>query len=386
LNNWKQRQGSDKPVMVFINVSGGGLRSGTFVMNTLQQVDSISKGELMKHTFLISGASGGMLAAAYYRELCREKKRQPGLNLHNSKYTENIAQDLLNPMFSSMIDRDIFAPAQKFSVEPYQYVKDRGYAFEEKLNDNTKGVLDKQLKDYVEDEQKADIPLTIFNSVITRDGRKMMLCSQPISFMMKPVSDALDTSAGPDAVDFVSYFSRQDPYNIRMLTALRMNATFPYVLPNVWLPTRPVIDVMDAGLRDNYGQETTLRFIENFKEWIGQNTSGVIILQLRDRAKENWQQPFEGGSIADIVVKPATMLQSNWYKLQGYFQNDQYSYMQDDTTGTVHRITFMYVPENKENGAALNFHLTAREKTDVIASFNNQFNQESLKQLMSLMK
>ena len=64
-----------------------------------------------------------------------------------------------------------------------------------------------------------------------------------------------------DGVDYQRLFANQDPMNLRVLTALRMNATFPYVLPNVWLPTTPVIDVMDAGLRDNYGQETAIRFI-----------------------------------------------------------------------------------------------------------------------------
>jgi hypothetical protein len=385
LNNWKKKQSEDKPVMIFVNVSGGGLRSGTFVMNTLQQLDSITGGKLMQHTFLMSGASGGMLAATYYRELYREKMKGAAINLHSRQFTENIAQDLLNPMFTSMIDRDIFAPAQKFSVESYRYVKDRAYSFEEKLNDNTGGVLKKQLKDYVEDEHAANIPLIIFNSVITRDGRKMMLSSQPISFMMKPAMFATDTTVSADAVDFAAFFAKQNPYNVRVLTALRMNATFPYVLPNVWLPTNPVIDVMDAGLRDNYGQETTLRFIDHFRDWIKQNTSGVIILQLRDRPLDNWQQPFEGGTVTDIVVKPATMLQSNWYKLQGYFQNDQYSYFAAGDS-SMHRVTFMYVPEKEEMGAALNFHLTAREKIGVISSFHNSFNQESLKNLLSLMK
>jgi hypothetical protein len=51
----------------------------------------------------------------------------------------------------------------------------------------------------------------------------------------------------PDVIDFTSFFEKQDPYNLRILTALRMNATFPIVLPNVWLPSDPVIDVMDAG-------------------------------------------------------------------------------------------------------------------------------------------
>ncbi|HNG63953.1 MAG TPA: hypothetical protein PLK54_09370, partial [Ferruginibacter sp.] len=52
LENWKRKQGEDKPVMIFINVSGGGLRSGTFVMNSLQHLDSMTQGKLMQHTML----------------------------------------------------------------------------------------------------------------------------------------------------------------------------------------------------------------------------------------------------------------------------------------------------------------------------------------------
>ena len=386
LDNWKKKQKEDKPVMIFINVSGGGLRSGTFVMNTLQQLDSITQGRLMRHTMLISGASGGMLAATYYRELYRQKQRSPSMNLHDPVYTNNISQDLLNPVFSSMIARDIFAPAQKFSVGDYKYVKDRGYAFEQKLNDNSGGILAGQIKAYSEDEREANIPLMIFNSTISRDGRRMMISSQPVSFLMKPLYYAGDTSASPDAVDFAAFFARQDPLNIRLLTALRMNATFPYVLPNVWLPTNPVIDVMDAGLRDNFGQETTLRFIENFKDWFKANTGGVIILQLRDRMIDNWQQPFETGSVTDILIKPATMLQHNWYKLQDYAETDQYSYIQDAFDSSMHRITFMYVPGKEDQGATLNFHLSGSEKKDVQESFNNPYNREATRRLLGLLK
>ena len=387
LQNWKLKQTASKPVMIFINVSGGGLRSGTFVMNTLQQLDSITNGKLMQHTMLISGASGGMLAATYYRELYRANlNANPELNLHHPNLTNNIAEDLLNPVFSSMIARDVFSPAQKFTVGNYKYVKDRGYAFEQKLNENSSGVLNKQIKDFAADEKAAKVPMIIFNSTISRDGRKMMIATQPLSFMMKPLLYANDTAASADAVDFNALFAKQDPQNIRLLTVLRMNATFPYVLPNVWLPSLPVIDVMDAGLRDNFGQETSLRFIENFKDWITQNTGGVIILQMRDRMKDNWQQPFESVGITDVLIKPATMLQHNWYKLQDYAETDQYSYLHDGLDSVLHRITFMYVPEKEEQGAALNFHLTAREKRDIIASFNNSYNQEAMRKVVELLK
>ncbi|HMG83756.1 MAG TPA: hypothetical protein VK559_12020 [Ferruginibacter sp.] len=386
LENWKKKQHTDKPVMIFINVSGGGLRSATFVMNTLQRLDSISDGQLMQHTFLISGASGGMLAATYYRELYRLKIKGQDIDLADKHYTNNITQDLLNPIFSSMIDRDIFSPAQKFSVGNYRYIKDRGYAFEEKLKDNTDGILNTQLKDYVADEKAATIPMIIFNSVVTTDGRKMMIGTQPMSFMMKPAAFANDDYIMPDGIDFAAMFAKQDPMNVRLLTALRMNATFPYILPNVWLPTEPIVDVMDAGLRDNFGQETTLRFIENFNDWIQKNTGGVIILQIRDRIKDGWQSPLENGSITDILTKPGTILQHNWYKFQDYTQTDQYSYLKDSTTNNIHRITFTYLPESEDMSAALNFHLTAAEKQDVIASFNTAPNQKMLKKLLYLLK
>ncbi|MEP7142913.1 MAG: hypothetical protein ABI707_08585 [Ferruginibacter sp.] len=385
LDNWKKRQASDKPVIVFINVSGGGLRSATFVMNTLQQLDSITSGRLMRQTFLISGSSGGMLSATYFRELYGERNHAASINIHDAAYIDNITQDLLNPIFSSMISRDIFSPAQKFSIGPYQYVKDRGYAFEEKLNENSGGILNKQLKDYGNDEKTASIPMIIFNSVITRDGRKMMIGTQPLSFMMKPLAFSGDKEYTPDAVDFASFFVKQDPGNIRLLTALRMNATFPYILPNVWLPTKPVIDVMDAGIRDNFGQETTLRFIDNFQEWIGNNTGGVVILQIRDRESDSWQHPLEKGSITDILIKPATMLQQNWHNFQDYTQSDQYSYLSDSVNYNLHRLTFIYVPKQEEKSATLNFHLTAAEKKDVIASFNTNYNQKILHDLLILL-
>jgi hypothetical protein len=230
------------------------------------------------------------------------------------------------------------------------------------------------------------VPLIIFNSVVKSDGRKMMISSQPLSFMMKPTFLFPDSTANPDAVDFSALFSKLQPDNLRVLTALRMNATFPYILPNVWLPTEPVIDVMDAGIRDNYGQETTLRFIDNFKEWIRENTSGVVILQLRDRLNDNWLQPFETNSISDMMVTPATMLQHNWFKLQDYFQTDQYNYYKQSEDSTIRRITIMYMPQNTVKGAALNFHLSAREKRDIGQSFTNEYNSKALKEVVNLLK
>ncbi|MBS1929055.1 MAG: patatin-like phospholipase family protein [Ferruginibacter sp.] len=387
LNRWKARQKEEKPLMVFINVSGGGLRSAAFVMNALQKMDSITQGKLMEHSFLFSGASGGMLAASYYRELYRLKLQNPKFDISKETYTDNIAKDLLNPVFTSMIARDLFSPAQRFSVDGFSYVKDRGYAFEKKLSDNTNGLLDKQMKDLSADEHAAKIPLIIFNSVVTVDGRKMVMGTQPMSFMMKPPNMMEDSLANPDAVDFNALFKNLQPQNLRILTALRMSATFPYVLPNVWLPTNPVVDVMDAGLRDNYGMETTLRFIDVFRNWLKENTSGVVILQLKDRVLENVPLHFDKGSVTNMIVTPATMLQQNWFRLQDYAQSDEYNYItQNNDDLKIQRLSIMYLPQKPDKGAVLNFHLTAREKRDVKNAFYGEINQKAIatvKQLLS---
>jgi len=164
--------------------------------------------------------------------------------------------------------------------------------------------------------------------------------------------------------------------NLRLLTALRMNATFPYVLPNVWLPTNPVIDVMDAGFRDNFGEQTAIRFINVFKEWLRENTGGVVFIQIRDRKTGGWQNPYESGDITEIVTKPLLLLQYNWYKMQEYNQDDLLSLSQNDFRLPFYKLIFQYVPKNELEAATLNFHLTKQEKTDIANALYSKENQQ----------
>jgi hypothetical protein len=386
LDNWKKNQDSAKPLLVLLNTSGGGHRSATFTMSMLQYLDSITQGKIMKKIFLINGASGGMIGATYFRELYLQCQKGKNINLQDTKYADDIAGDILNPVFSSFVARDLIAPAQKFKVDGYTYVKDRGYAFEEKLNMNTRGLLNKQLGDYAADEKAANIPLMFYNSVVTRDSRKLIISTQPVSFMMQGWQDTTRLpEMDPDVIDFASFFSKQDPYNLRILTALRMNATFPVVLPNVWLPSNPVIDVMDAGLRDNYGQETSLRFLEAFDDWIAANTSGVLLIQIRDRSPGGWEYPYMSDDITDHATKPFLLLQHNWFKMMEYFQNDMLSYYSEHPGRTVHKVLFQYASDKEENKAALNLHLSKREQKDIIGSVNSVANAESFERLKKLL-
>ena len=388
LEKWKTHQTSPKPILFLINSSGGGSRSATFTLSILQRLDSLSGGNLMRKTFLITGASGGMLGAAYFRELSRRREAgDSSIHLQDRRYVNDISGDLLNTLFSSFVARDLASPAQKFEVGDQQYVKDRGYAFEEKLNENTHGILDQQLKDLAPDEAAAKMPLLLFNPVITRDSRALVISTQPVSFLMRPRFDSTKIpSMDPDAVDFGAMFAKQDPMNLRFLTALRMNATFPYVLPNVWLPSRPVIDVMDAGYRDNFGEMNAIRFLNAFHEWLQQNTGGVVLLQIRDRKAGGWENPYESDDITEIVTKPVLLLEDNWYKMQEYNQDDLLSLAQNAMGFSFRKLVFQYVPRTEDAGAALNFHLTKEEKLNIMGSLDNTSNQQAFQQFTSLMQ
>jgi hypothetical protein len=380
LDNWKKRQEEAKPVMVVMNFSGGGIRAASFSFNVLQQLDSISEGKLMQHTFLMCGASGGMLGATYFRELYRLQTNGTNINRYNRQYAANISGDLLNPLFSSLATRDIFSPAQKFQYGTQQYLKDRAYAFEQQFNENTNGILNHQLKDYIDEEHEAKIPLMFFSSTISADARKMIVSTQPISFMMRNHPDTLNGILGdPDAIDFSSFFKNQSPYNMRLLTTLRINATFPYVLPNVWLPSTPVVDIMDAGIRDNNGQETAIRFLHVFDEWIAENTSGVLFIQVRDRKTSDWNSQLDNEGLAGVFFKPLSVIQNNWMKIQDFYQEQQVSYSHKLFNFPFRKYIFSYTPSNGNKTAALSFHLTTREKFDIAAALRSTNNAAAFK-------
>ncbi|HTI91201.1 MAG TPA: patatin-like phospholipase family protein [Puia sp.] len=386
LEKWKARQSESKPILFLVNTSGGGSRSATFTMSILQRLDSLSKGKLMRKTFMITGASGGMLGAAYFRELSRRRDEgDSSIYLQDHRYIDDISGDLLNTLFSSFVARDLASPAQKFTVGKNEYVKDRGFAFEQKLNYNTRNVLNRQLKDIAPEEAAARMPLMLFNPVITRDSRALVISTQPVSFLMRPRFDSTKIPAmDPDAVDFGALFAKQDPMDLRLLTALRMNATFPYVLPNVWLPTRPVIDVMDAGFRDNFGEMNAIRFLNAFREWLQENTSGVVLLQIRDRKAGGWENPYESDDVTDIITKPLLLLQDNWYKMQEYNQDDLLSLSQHAMGFSFRKLIFQYVPKTEDAGAALNFHLTKQEKLNITGSLDNSENRRAFSMFRDL--
>ncbi|RAJ85571.1 patatin-like phospholipase [Chitinophaga dinghuensis] len=388
LKKWRAKfPANQNPPLIVMNFSGGGSRSATWTINVLQRLDSLLHGQLMPHTVLMTGASGGMMGATYFRELYYQQTLGKPIRLTDSIYAERVSKDLLNPVFTAMAVNDFIAPVWSFKIGANHYAKDRGYAFEMQLNQNTDYVLNKSIRDYRIPELNAIIPMLIWNATINADGRRLIISPLPVSYLCAPQYKYPTRQVRDvDGVDFSQYFARQDALDLRITSAIRMCATFPYVLPNAFLPSNPIVDVMDAGIRDNFGQQTTLRYLYTFREWINENTSGVIYLQLRDTRKNDITPIKKTKDLGDLVFEPLFTMQQHWSAMQDFDQDDLVNYMEGYFPNKFHRVIFQYVPQRQDKAAALSWHLTSREKLDIADAIENPANQSALDFVVKLMK
>ncbi|MEX2590284.1 MAG: hypothetical protein WD334_08760, partial [Chitinophagales bacterium] len=128
LEAWKKKTGEKKPKMIITNFSGGGLSSTTFAFSLMQKLDSVFNGKIMDHSALMCGASGGMMSAAYIREIYLQKQMNDTIKLYDKKYTNNISKDILNPIVFTFAVNDLFYPFHKITIGNKKYKLDRGYS------------------------------------------------------------------------------------------------------------------------------------------------------------------------------------------------------------------------------------------------------------------
>lgn len=393
LEKWKEKNKpltpeGHQPDMIIINLSGGGLRASLWSMTVLQMLDSLLNSTLLDRTTLIAGASGGMLTGAYLHELhYLQKTSDAGISLHNPIYADYMAEDYLNALIFSVATNDLFYPFQSFNTAGYTYRKNRAYIFEKQLARNTKGVVNmdnRRISDYYEAEKNALIPMLVLTPTIVTDRRKLFISSQPVSYLTRSYNklgfthDSFET----DGVDCAQFFAKQDGGNLLLSTAMRMNATFPYILPSTFMPSQPSVEVMDAGFRDNTGFETTYRFLYFFKDWINQNVGNVIVVFARSDEKDRGVK-LQTESLIAKVVKPATVFMTN--EIQDNYADYMATITDEALNGKLQVINFEYEPSDKNKKAAMSLHLTTKEKHDIRNALNNERNQRNLKEMMKVM-
>jgi hypothetical protein len=390
LENWRRKfPENNKPKMVLLGVSGGGQRAALWAFNSLRVLDSLTDGRFFEHTMLITGASGGMIGSAYYRELILQMKTGESESGDPRRYLKNISDDILNPVILTLVVNDLFVRHQYFSYQGHRYIKDRGYAFERQLNINTDGILDKPLFAYYQPEFNAEIPMMVLSPTTINGGRKLYMSPLNVSYLNFSDWSETNRNAG---IDFIRFFDKYGARKVNFLTALRMSATFPYITPNVSLPTIPRVEIMDAGISDNFGIADAVAFLSCFRDWIKENTSGVVILSVRDSEKLGDIEVLERQTMMQKFFNPVKSVYNNWWSLQDidnenrllaareWFGEDLSSYTLSYSQSD-YSLPLVAQASGEQSGArraSLNWHLTTLEKRNILSDIYSENNWNTL--------
>ena len=401
LENWKKKfEGAPAPKMVFICSSGGGKRAALWTLAALQLADSLTEGKLMNQSILITGASGGLIGASYFREVVLREKQGEHVQPYSRSHQQKIATDNLNPLIFSLLANDLFVGFTKFEYAGQRYSRDRGYTFEEQLNIDTEGMMDKMLSEYQKPEAEAIVPMIILSPTIVNDGRKLYISPQPVTYLNTDILNfPTYKNSKLSGVDFQEMFKDHGSSNLRFLSALRMSATFPYITPNTTLPTTPPIQIMDAGISDNFGLTDAVRFIYSFREWIAANTSGIIILSIRDSPKLSPVSEEKGNTFIDDFTQPIASVYNNFENFQDITNDNLVGYARSWFKNPIDRVDIQYLPTSytpilqkmdsiRQHSvrASLSWRLTTREKNGVVETLYTPTNQEAMDKLVKLLK
>lgn len=406
LNNWKAKFPNRKPKMIFICASGGGHRAAVWAMHALQNLDKETNGRVIDQAMLMTGASGGLIGASYFRELYWRQQNGETINLHSNDHFSNMGKDILNPMIFSLVVSDFVLGFQKYSVGDKKYYKGRGYTFENQLNVNTQFVMDKKVQDYYQAEKNAQIPMVIISPSIINDGRKLYISPQKISYM-NSAPGALRTKLNTriKGIEFSRFYEKQEANNLQFMSALRMNATFPYITPNVHLPSDPEMAIMDAGLTDNFGVNDATRFFLTFKEWIQENTSGVIFLSIRDTNKNPFIKQEAKESLTNIIFNPIANMYNNLDDMQDLANDNSIEFSNSIFKNKIDVVNIEYSPKDweaisrqpgidlkklektyEQERASLSWHLTQQEKENIQRAIYNEKNKHAIARLKALLE
>jgi hypothetical protein len=388
LELWRKRNDSlaaagTKPPLLIVNTSGGGLRALLWTYRCLQVADSLIGGGLMDRAVLVTGSSGGLIGAAYFRQL--HLLQSDTLDPASPDRLRELATDMLNPLGFNFVTNDLFVRYRKVQDGPLEYTLDRGTVFEQQLNTNTHHVFrNVRIGDLAEAERQARIPFLVMAPTSLNDGRRVVIASQPMSFLTCITPDAgMQLPSQPESIEFLRLFAGQGAADLHLTTALRMNATFPYITPVVTLPSEPPMRVMDAGVRDNYGYRTTLSFLHTYSAWINENTSGVVVLQMRDTQKELEVRP-SSASLIDRVIDPVGSVYDNFVRAQDQDYDLMLRMASAGHPFPIH-VVDLQLRHGEHEQISLNWHLTALERQRVLRSIGTSENMQAMERFRRLM-
>ena len=303
--------------LVVIAVSGGGLRSAAWTFTVLRALEErfAAKGiDFPAYVRIITGASGGMLGAAYYvatLPTCRPVK-DPGYLVNRKKQLDDLYTDLTRDDLTAMVKQQVYEDVPNL-FSPWPARHDRGKELERVWSRNLRGALDIPIGQLRADEKAGRRPSLVFTPMMIEDGRRLIVSNLDLRHAITHEGNLLLEEPGAPKPSAAVLTGESDPYGVechsreaielfrlfpgaaaqvRLSTAVRMSASFPFFSPAVSLPVTPRRRIVDAGYYDNYGVSLAASWLTNAnnRSWIRAHATKILLIQIRDGVDQPWRR------------------------------------------------------------------------------------------------
>jgi hypothetical protein len=293
LDGWRRAEGI-RPPLVVVATSGGAYRAAFWTAMVLDELASRpSTRPLARSIRLLTGASGGMVASAYFAALAPRDRDAPWPSVERKLRDDILAfrdsgnaaargpfattfpsdRDGLSPVAQQLLQRDVV----RYLASPligwnrlgdWNLWHDRGLVLEEQWR--TLGVTFAALAPGIREGWR---PAILLSPMMVETGQPLLISSLDLGTLVPD---------GPEAEELFARFPAAFD-TLLLRTAVRMNASFPYVSPAVSLPADPPRRVVDAGYYDNYGVNVAALWLSDpsVRTWITKNTLGVVLVEIR---------------------------------------------------------------------------------------------------------
>ena len=267
---WRKHLREPNPPLVVVATSGGALRAAVWTINVLASLEQHHPG-FLRHVRIITGASGGMVGAAHLVSGLAERGGDDAA--------------IPAPWFDRVIEdaaKDSLTAITRALIFPHQ---DRGTALERSWERDTNGRLARPFRELLGGERAGWLPSLVYSPMMVEDGRRLLVSNLQlgaIATSLRPWT-VPETPTGPSISSLQLFDCAGDGIDaVKLSTIARLNATFPWVTSAALLTTDPDRRIVDAGYYDNYGVDIGTAWIRQNAPWLQKNTSGVLLLQIRD--------------------------------------------------------------------------------------------------------
>jgi hypothetical protein len=264
-----------QPRLAVIATSGGGIRAASWTAEILQRMERAYP-HFRRHVRLVTGASGGMVAAgAWVASLERDGARPVG----ERGLADAMEQDTLSDLV-----REILVP----------FRSDRGAALERAFIQHSGGVMKRTFLELRDGEAAGWRPSLVFTPMVVEDGRRLLVTNLALDDLASSTGPVLRKEGPPpEPVTLLSRAAYQlfadypgSQADFTVASGARMSASFAWISPAAELPPTAAIPaprrVVDAGYYDNYGVDLAVAWIHERRDWLARCTSGVLLVQIRD--------------------------------------------------------------------------------------------------------